>query len=310
MTMTNTRWSVAAQHTAKVANALAGSGGLEKTGEGALVLVGTNSYSGPTVVQSGRLILDGDHTAATGDVVVHPGAALGGGGRLGGNLAFEAGAAWVFAPPSRLTVSGRVLGGFSLPPMQGLEPATPAARYRLIEGVVDNPEQFSPVGEASAQDIGNGRRAWFEVGATHVDLVVSDAAPGFEGWLQQYGLSGAAADPAAAPAGDGIANLLKYAFNLDPLRHEGTGQFPGEYRGLPYLAPVTGDHLELIYYRDPTKTDIRMVPVWTEQLSQVTGWAEVSDRQMLGSQDGIEAWRARLPLEVGSGFMRIQVESD
>jgi len=42
----------------------------------------------------------------------------------------------------------------------------------------------------------------------------------------------------------------------------------------------------------------------------VTGWAEVSDRQMLGSQDGIEAWRARLPLEVGSGFMRIQVESD
>jgi hypothetical protein len=123
-------------------------------------------------------------------------------------------------------------------------------------------------------------------------------------------LTGAAADPAAAPAGDGIANLLKYAFNLDPLRHEGTGQYPGEYRGLPYLAPVTGDHLELIYYRDPTKTDIRMVPVWTEQLSQVTGWAEVSDRQMLGAQDGIEAWRARLPLEVGSGFMRIQVESD
>ena len=310
MTMTNTRWSVAAQHTAKVANALAGSGGLEKTGEGAVVLVGSNSYSGPTVVQSGRLILDGDHTAATGDVVVHPGAALGGGGRLGGNLAFEAGAAWVFAPLSRLTVSGRVLGGFSLAQMQGLEPATPAARYRLIEGVVDNPEQFSPVGAASAQDIGNGHRAWFEVGATYVDLVVSDAPPGFEGWLQQYGLTGAAADPAAAPAGDGIANLLKYAFNLDPLRHEGTGQFPGEYRGLPYLAPVTGDYLELIYYRDPTKTDIRMVPVWTEQLSQVTGWAEVSDRQMLGAQDGIEAWRARLPLEVGSGFMRIQVESD
>ena len=122
--------------------------------------------------------------------------------------------------------------------------------------------------------------------------------------------AGAAADPAAAPAGDGIANLLKYAFNLDPLRHEGTGQYPGEFRGLPYLEGVSGDYLQLIYYRDPTKTDIRVVPVWKTQLSEASGWTEVSDRQMLGSQDGIEEWRARLPLDGGQGFIRIHVESE
>ena len=309
VTMANTRWSVAAQQTVDVANALAGIGGLVKSGGGALVLSGRNSYGGPTIVESGRLIINGDHASAAGDLVVRPGAALGGDGTLGGNLAFEVGAAWVFAPQSRLTVSGLVIGGFQLSQMQGLDPATPDGRYRLIEGVVDDAEQFSPVGETSALDLGGVRRAWLEIGAETVDLVVAPAAQSFAGWSQQHGLSGAAADPAAAPAGDGIANLLKYAFNLDPLRHEGTGQYPGEFRGLPYLEGTSGDYLQLIYYRDPAKTDIRVVPAWKAQLSEAAGWPEVFDRQMLGSQDGIEAWRARLPLDGGQGFIRIQVES-
>ena len=140
--------------------------------------------------------------------------------------------------------------------------------------------------------------------------MVAPAAQSFAGWSQQHGLSGAAADPAAAPAGDGIATLLKYAFNLDPLHHEGTGQYPGEFRGLPYVEGVSGDYLQLIYYRDPAKTDIRVVPAWKAQLSEAAGWTEVFDRQMLRSQDGIEAWRARLPLDGGQGFITIQVESE
>ena len=309
VTMANTRWSVAAQQTVSVANALAGTGGLVKSGGGALVLSGRNGYGGPTIVESGRLIINGDHASAAGDLVVRPGAALGGDGTLGGNLVFEAGAAWVFAPQSRLAVSGLVIGGFQLSQMQGLDSATPDGRYRLIEGVVDDAEQFAPVGEASALDLGGGRRAWLEIGAEVVDFVVAPAAQSFAGWSQQHGLSGAAADPAAAPAGDGIANLLKYAFNLDPLRHEGTGQYRGEFRGLPYLEGTSGDYLQLIYYRDPAKTDIRVVPAWKAQLSEAAGWTEVFDRQMLGSQDGIEEWRARLPLDGGQGFIRIQVES-
>jgi autotransporter-associated beta strand protein len=310
ITMTNSKWSVAAGHNVRAANRLEGTGGFVKFGEGILVLSGTNQYAGPTIVEAGRLIIDGDHTSAGGDVVVRPGAALGGDGTLGGNLAFEAGAAWVFAPQSRLTVSGVVIGGFQLSRMQGLDAATPDGRYRLIEGVVDDAEQFSPVGEASALDLGGVRRAWLEIGAEAVDLVVAPAAESFAGWSQQHGLSGAAADPAAAPAGDGIANLLKYAFNLDPLRHEGTGQYPGEFRGLPYLEGASGDYLQVIYYRDPAKTDIRVVPVWKAQLSESAGWTEVSDRQMLGSRDGIEEWRARLPLDGGQGFIRVQVESE
>jgi hypothetical protein len=128
--------------------------------------------------------------------------------------------------------------------------------------------------------------------------------------LQQNGLQGPAADPLASPAGDGIVNLLKYAFNLDPLRHEGNGQYPGEFRGLPYLESAAAGDLHLIYYRDPAKTDIRVTPVWRRDLNDLSGWSEidVNNRQLLGTQDGIEQWRARLPIEGNQGFMSIQVE--
>jgi autotransporter-associated beta strand protein len=141
-------------------------------------------------------------------------------------------------------------------------------------------------------------------------LSASSETPGFGGWLQQYGLSGAAADPLATPAGDGIPNLLKYAFNLDPLRQEATGQYPGEYRGLPYVTASGSAYFEMIYYRDPAKTDIRVIPVWSAQLENASGWNEASDKELLGTRDGIEAWRARLPMDEERGFLRIRVEAD
>lgn len=40
----------------------------------------------------------------------------------------------------------------------------------------------------------------------------------FAGWAATYGLSGDAALPSASPSNDGLSNLLKFAFNLDPSR--------------------------------------------------------------------------------------------
>jgi len=39
----------------------------------------------------------------------------------------------------------------------------------------------------------------------------------YQDWATGYGLTGTAADPLANPSGDGVANLVKYAFNLSPL---------------------------------------------------------------------------------------------
>ena len=136
---------------------------------------------------------------------------------------------------------------------------------------------------------------------------------GFAQWLQSYGLTGVAAQPEAAPAGDGISNLLKYAFNLDPNRHEGIGRPLDEYRGLPFIErSAAGDYLQLIYYRDPSKTDIQVIPVWRSKLQDSLGWNEVSERELLGTQDGIERWRARIPMSGGQrqGFIRLNVLMD
>lgn len=72
--------------TAIMSGSLSGTGGLSKIGDGALVLSGTNTYTGTTTVQAGLLQINGDHTAATGTTTVASGAAIGGTATLGGAL--------------------------------------------------------------------------------------------------------------------------------------------------------------------------------------------------------------------------------
>ncbi|MFO3672900.1 autotransporter domain-containing protein [Pseudomonas protegens] len=62
-------------------NDISGHGGLTKEGIGTLVLSGNNSYAGPTLVNQGRLAVNGSLTSA---VTVNQGATLGGNGRIGG----------------------------------------------------------------------------------------------------------------------------------------------------------------------------------------------------------------------------------
>lgn len=56
----------------------------EKTGSGIQILSGANTYSGTTTVSDGTLLINGDQTAAMGDVNVASGGTLGGTGTLGG----------------------------------------------------------------------------------------------------------------------------------------------------------------------------------------------------------------------------------
>jgi outer membrane autotransporter protein/CSLREA domain-containing protein len=78
---------------------VSGSGSLEKTGEGALVLTGSNSYTGGTLISAG--ILRGAAGAIQGDVEV--GSGMGSGAQL------------VFDQPGAGTHSGDIGGGGALP---------------------------------------------------------------------------------------------------------------------------------------------------------------------------------------------------
>ncbi|WP_445974725.1 autotransporter outer membrane beta-barrel domain-containing protein [Pantoea ananatis] len=61
-------------------NDIAGHGGLTKEGEGTLIMSGNNTYAGPTLVNLGRLAVNG---SVTSDVSVHNGGLIGGNGTVG-----------------------------------------------------------------------------------------------------------------------------------------------------------------------------------------------------------------------------------
>ncbi|MFA9476679.1 PEP-CTERM sorting domain-containing protein [Phycisphaerales bacterium AB-hyl4] len=71
-----------------------GTGGqlsLVMSGQGTQTLTGTSSYTGTTTISAGTLVIDGDHSAATGDVTVQAGGTLGGSGTIGGAVTVEDG---------------------------------------------------------------------------------------------------------------------------------------------------------------------------------------------------------------------------
>lgn len=61
-------------------------GSLVKIGDGTLTLAGDNTYSGTTDVNEGVLLVNGNQSAATGQVAVKSGATLGGNGIIGGAI--------------------------------------------------------------------------------------------------------------------------------------------------------------------------------------------------------------------------------
>ncbi|HAU37493.1 MAG TPA: hypothetical protein DCX07_07205 [Phycisphaerales bacterium] len=64
---------------------------LTKQGAGTLVLSGTNTYTGATTVSAGTLLINGDQSAATGNIAVNSTGTLGGTGAIGGATTVNSG---------------------------------------------------------------------------------------------------------------------------------------------------------------------------------------------------------------------------
>jgi autotransporter-associated beta strand protein len=72
-----------------IANGSGGTTALTKTGTGTITLSGFNTYTGATAINAGKLFINGNQSAATGNVTVN--ATLGGKGIIGGNTTIAAG---------------------------------------------------------------------------------------------------------------------------------------------------------------------------------------------------------------------------
>ncbi|MEN4132717.1 autotransporter outer membrane beta-barrel domain-containing protein [Serratia marcescens] len=86
-------------------NDISGHGGLTKQGIGTLVLTGTNTYSGPTLVNQGRLAVNGSVTSA---VSVQSGGIVGGSGTVGSLTARRGGTVAPGNSIGTLNVAGNV----------------------------------------------------------------------------------------------------------------------------------------------------------------------------------------------------------
>ncbi|MFN7138305.1 MAG: hypothetical protein ACK4UN_03085 [Limisphaerales bacterium] len=131
----------------------------------------------------------------------------------------------------------------------------------------------------------------------------------FDSWKTFHFSDGDLLDPAisgeqAAPSGDRIPNLLKYAFGLSPLEN-----VPAEALPKPFIHQ---DKLTLTYERNKALTDLSYseevssdLQEWTSDASQV----EVLENVDLGATRRITV-QDRFPMTLPQRFMRLKVTRD
>lgn len=99
-------------NTLKLGGRITGGGAFTQQGTGTTVLSGNNGYLGATTVGAGRLLVNGDQSAATGATTVASGATLGGAGIVGGNASVADGAVLdpgsMAGAASTLTIKGHL----------------------------------------------------------------------------------------------------------------------------------------------------------------------------------------------------------
>lgn len=161
-----------------IASAITGTGRsltLSGTGTGALTLSGANTYTGPTSILDGRLIL-ALNSIVTSDVTVGALGAIGGRGTITGDLSLDAGADFVFDLNGPLLVNNGTVsfGGLSIADIVGLTSATPEGIYTLIDGIGTTTFDFSNVsnfGFDNQVSIGGDKFAYFKEGSLQVEVV-------------------------------------------------------------------------------------------------------------------------------------------
>jgi fibronectin-binding autotransporter adhesin len=114
-----------------ISSAISGSFGLTKTGAGILELSAANTYTGPTQVSGGSLLVNGPLASA---VTVQSGGLLGGSGTLNGGVTVQAGG--TLSPgnsPGLLTATQLVLEGATLMEIDGLSPRGGSGGFDAVD---------------------------------------------------------------------------------------------------------------------------------------------------------------------------------
>ena len=131
---------------------------------------------------------------------------------------------------------------------------------------------------------------------------VSGIAPySFATWLEDESVPAGERGENDDPAGDGIANLLKYACGIPAMQYTSSAAL------LDIVPGATPEVFSVRYYRDPTAVDVILDPIWSEVLSGPWQTSGIS-KELIDTQSGIQEWRGSIPLDE-AGFMRLRATS-
>jgi hypothetical protein len=112
-------------------------------------------------------------------------------------------------------------------------------------------------------------------------------------WVFANGLTGTNALPTANPKGDGIDNLFKYAFNLNPnVAYTGPSRIitPTGSAGLPLINTVSFfgvDYLQITYVRRINENSIAYIPEFSSSLTDPLAWEKATLETSVTPIDGI-----------------------
>ena len=147
-------------------------GGLTKSGPGTLTLAGTNTYTGLTAVNAGRLSLTG---SIASDVTVASGANLGGEGSTSGAITFNGASLWFFDPnsPAYLTAATVVGSGATVT----LVPTAGATGTGIVVVNVSTPGGiFGTVGSSPTDNFQFNGRGSIYLNGTGTQILMDYAA--------------------------------------------------------------------------------------------------------------------------------------
>jgi hypothetical protein len=128
---------------------------------------------------------------------------------------------------------------------------------------------------------------------------------GIADWWENYYFGTSGIDPNAAPLGDGVSNLMKFAMGLDPGRNVALGQ----------VMPVTldGGSLSLVFrvgkdvtnivYTVQSSTDL---VIWTDLAAETD--AALAGAPLLGDENS-DSYEVSVPIEGDKFFLRLKVST-